>query len=123
MIERQKDAIDKAIMVISTFANHDSARQFGTTAVESQLVACVNLIPGVSSIYQWKGKIEEEAEVIALMKTSEGKLEALEAFLQENHPYEEPECIVVPIEAGSTGYLDWIRGAVTDQTALDKPAT
>jgi len=123
MIERQKDAIDKAVMVISTFANHDSARQFGTAAVESQLVACVNLIPGVSSIYQWKGKIEEEAEVIALMKTSEGKLEALEAFLQENHPYEEPECIVVPIEAGSTGYLNWIRGCLTDQTALDKPAT
>ncbi|MCL4163032.1 UNVERIFIED_CONTAM: hypothetical protein GTU68_015190 [Idotea baltica] len=114
MIERQNDAIDRAVLVISTFANEDSARQFGTTAVESQLAACVNLIPGVTSIYQWKGKLEEEGEVIALMKTTEGKLEDLEAFVQKNHPYDEPEFIVVPIEAGSTGYLNWIRGSIRD---------
>ena len=123
MIERQNDAIDRAVLVISTFADCDSARQFGTTVVESQLVACVNLIPGVSSIYRWNGKIEEEGEVIILMKTTAEKLVELEAFLQENHPYEEPEFIVVPIEVGSTGYLDWIRGSITGQTALDKPTT
>lgn len=123
MIERQNDAIDRAVLVISTFANHDSARQFGTTVVESQLAACVNLIPGVTSIYQWKGKIEEESEVVALIKTTAEKLEDLEAFLQKNHPYDEPECIVVPIEAGSAGYLSWVRDSLADQTAVDKPAT
>ena len=123
MIERQNDAIDRAVLVVSTFAADDSARQFGTTAVESQLAACVNLIPGVTSIYQWKGKLEEESEVIALMKTTAEKLEELEAFLQKNHPYDEPEFIVVPIEAGSAGYLDWIRGTLMDQTAVDKSAT
>lgn len=126
MIERQNDAIDaidSAILVISTFADKDSASQFGTTAVESQLAACVNLIPGVTSIYQWKGRIEEEAEVIALIKTTTGKLVELEAFLQKNHPYDEPECVVLPIEAGSAGYLDWIKDSLRDQTALDKSPT
>jgi|TARA_B110000305_G_C19436851_1_gene639480 periplasmic divalent cation tolerance protein len=123
MIERQNDAIDRAVLVVSSFADQDSARQVGTTVVESQLAACVNLVPGVTSIYQWKGKIEEEGEVIALIKTTAEKLIELEAFLQENHPYEEPEFIVVPIEAGSTGYLDWIRGSMTGQTAVDKRAT
>ncbi len=123
MIERQNDAIDRAVFVVSSFADQDSARQVGTTVVESQLAACVNLVPGVTSIYQWKGKIEEEGEVIALIKTTAEKLIELEAFLQENHPYEEPEFIVVPIEAGSTGYLDWIRGSMTGQTAVDKRAT
>ena len=119
MIERQNDAIDRAVLVVSSFADQDSARQVGTTVVESQLAACVNLVPGVTSIYQWKGKIEEEGEVIALIKTTAEKLIELEAFLQENHPYEEPEFI----EAGSTGYLDWIRGSMTGQTAVDKRAT
>ncbi len=123
MIERQNDAINRAVLVISTFADEDTARQFGTTVVESQLAACVNLIPGVTSIYRWQGKIETEGEVIALMKTTAEKLVDLEAFLQKNHPYDEPECVVVPIESGSTGYLDWIRGAVSNQTALDKPVT
>ncbi len=123
MIERQNDANDRAVLVISTFADEDSARQFGTSVVESQLAACVNMVPGVSSIYRWQGKIEEESEVIALIKTTSGKLDELEAFLQKNHPYDEPECVVVPIEAGSKGYLDWLRGAITGQTALDKPAT
>ena len=123
MIERQNDAIDRVVLMVSTFADHDTARQFGTTVVESQLAACVNVIPGATSIYRWKGKVEEESEVIALIKTTADKLVELEAFLQKNHPYDEPECIVLPIEAGSTGYLDWVRGGVTGQTAVDKPAT
>lgn len=123
MIERQNDAINPVVMVISTFSNHDAARQFGTVVVESQLAACVNLIPGVTSIYQWKGRIEEEAEVIAVMKTTDDKLVQLEAFLQENHPYDEPEFVVLPVEACSKGYLDWVRDAVTAQSALDKPSS
>ncbi len=113
MIERQNDATDRAVLVISTFADNETARQFGTTVVESQLAACVNLIPGATSIYRWKGKVEEESEVVAIMKTTAAKLVELEAFLQKNHPYDEPECIVLPIEAGSKGYLDWVRSGVT----------
>ena len=123
MIERQNDAIDRVVLVISTFADNDTARQFGTTVVESQLAACVNVIPGATSIYRWKGKVEEESEVVAIMKTTVAGLVELEAFLQKNHPYDEPECIVLPIEAGSKGYLDWVRGGVRGQTKVDKPLT
>lgn len=96
-------------MVITTFAEAEKARQFGTRLVELQLVACVNLIPGVESIYRWKGNVEVEGECLVLMKTTAEVLPALENWVQSNHPYEEPEFIVVPIEVGSEGYLGWVR--------------
>lgn len=109
MIKRQNDSPDSVVMVITTFSEREEARQFGTRAVEMQLVACVNLLPGVESIYEWKGNLEREAECLMLMKTTRGKLVELEAWVQKNHPYEEPEFLVLPAEAGSVGYLDWVR--------------
>lgn len=109
MIERQNDSSDSVVMVITTFPEREKARQFGTRAVEMQLVACVNLLPGVESIYEWKGKLEIKGECLMLMKTIRGNLVELEAWVQKNHPYEEPEFLVLPAEAGSAGYLDWVR--------------
>lgn len=112
MLERQNDAKEPVILVVTTFPNSDVARQIGTQLVESQLAACVNTIPGVTSIYRWKGKVENESEVIGLIKTTRDQLVHLETWLQENHPYDEPEMIAVEVEAGSTGYLDWVREQV-----------
>jgi len=96
-------------MVITTFSDAEKARQFGTRLVDAQLVACVNLLPGVESIYRWKGDVEIEGECIMLMKTTVSKVEMLEGYVQKHHPYEEPEFLVLPIEAGSSGYLNWVR--------------
>ncbi len=112
MLERQNDAKEPVILVVTTFPNPEVAGQFGTQLVESQLAACVNTIPGVTSIYRWKGKVENEMEVIGLIKTTADRLEELEAWIQENHPYDEPEMIVLHVEAGSGGYLDWVREQV-----------
>ena len=116
MIERQNDADDSVKLVITTFPNEEVARQIGTQLVEIQLAACVNLLPGVQSIYCWKGKVEKESEILGYIKTTNSRLEELEKWLQENHPYDEPEFVVVPIEAGSSGYLGWVR----EQTQVDK---
>lgn len=109
MLQRQNGTKDDLCVVITTFETIDSASQFGTHLVESQLAACVNLIPGVESIYRWKEKVEQENEIIALVKTRREKLGELERWVQENHPYEEPEFVVIDVEAGSGGYLDWVR--------------
>lgn len=109
MIERQNDSDESVALVLTTFAEAESARQFGTRLIELQLAACVNLLPGVESIYRWKGDVEVEGECFMLMKTTRARLEALEAWVQEHHPYEEPEFLVLPVEAGSAGYLHWVR--------------
>ncbi|MEN8714441.1 MAG: divalent-cation tolerance protein CutA [Verrucomicrobiales bacterium] len=109
MLERQNGTNQRVVMAITTFADIDAARQFGAQLVEAQLVACINLVPGVESIYRWKGKVEQEPEVIAVMKTTENRLEELQAWVQEKHPYDEPEFLVLPVEAGASGYLGWAR--------------
>ena len=112
MLERQNGTNQRVVMTITTFADIDAARQFGAQLVEAQLVACVNLVPGVESIYRWKGKVEKEPEIIAVMKTTENRLEDLEAWVQGKHPYYEPEFLVLPVDAGASGYLGWVRESV-----------
>lgn len=101
-------------MVLTSFPNPEIASQIGTQLVESQLAACVKAIPGATSIYRWQGVVETESEVIGWIKTASDKLEELEAWLQEHHPYEKPEFIVIDVAAGSTGYLDWVREQVRE---------
>ncbi len=109
MMERQNDTKSDIVLVLTTFADEDKARHIGTRIVELQLAACINIIPGLESIYQWKGDLEVEGECLCLLKTMRAKLEALEEWIQENHPYGEPEFMVISAEAGSKGYLDWVR--------------
>ncbi|MEM7601753.1 MAG: divalent-cation tolerance protein CutA [Verrucomicrobiota bacterium] len=109
MIERQNDSPDRVVIGVTTFSDAEKARQFGTQLVEAQLVACVNLLPGVESIYRWKGDVEVEGECVMLMKMTASCVEGLEKYLQKHHPYEQPEFLVLSVEAGSTGYLGWVR--------------
>ncbi|MDP4584130.1 MAG: divalent-cation tolerance protein CutA [Verrucomicrobiales bacterium] len=122
MIERQNGTSEDIITLITTFADAETARQIGTQLVESQLVACVNVLPGVESIFRWQGEVQLDAEAIALIKTTRGRLEELEAWLQTYHPYEVPEILVLTPESGSARYLQWVRESVGSggETALDK---
>jgi periplasmic divalent cation tolerance protein len=103
-------AEDRVFVVLCTFPDRDQARQIGTALVERQLAACVNLVPEIESIYRWEGKVCREGEVLGIVKTTEGGFPALRKALEEMHPYEVPEIIALPVEAGSEGYLGWVRG-------------
>lgn len=79
--------------------------------VESGLAACGNIVPGVVSIYRWKGSTEVDREVLIVLKTTEGAVPLLIEQVVQAHPYEVPEVLVLPVTAGHRPYLDWVRGA------------
>lgn len=82
--------------------------------VEAKACACVNIIQEVRSFYWWKGKIEDEAESILLMKTEKKSEDRLWEAIKANHPYEVPEFVVVSVDGGSSDYLEWISSSVRD---------
>lgn len=100
------------LIVLCTFPSLDIARQIGTTLVEAQLAACVNLCP-VESIYRWQGKVESAEEVFAFIKTTRSRYDALEAKLKELHPYNVPEIIALPAEKVQADYARWVQEDVT----------
>jgi periplasmic divalent cation tolerance protein len=98
-----------AVEVHVTMPDAETARRIGRTLVEEKLVACVNVVPGVVSIFSWKGEIQEDDEVLCLMKTSPERFSQLRARLLELHPYELPEVLGFSVDDGSPAYLDWVR--------------
>ncbi|MFP4184344.1 MAG: divalent-cation tolerance protein CutA [Halorhodospira sp.] len=100
------------LAVFCTCPDEQTARRLAETVVEAKLAACVNILPGVSSVFYWEGQAQSEQEHLLMIKTSELAYSRLESKLVELHPYELPEVIAVGIERGLAGFLDWIR----DQT-------
>ena len=96
------------LVVLCMFPNLEVARQIGTLVVERQLAACVNLLPGAESIYEWEGKLCREAEVLAVCEVARGGEVRLTQALVEAHPYEVPEVLVLPVEGGNRAYLRWV---------------
>lgn len=96
-------------IILVTFPDRDTARQIGTVLIESQLAACVNLIPGVESLFRWEGKVQSESEVIGVIKSTEECLVPLESRFCDLHPYEVPEFLVLEPSQGLESYLDWVR--------------
>jgi periplasmic divalent cation tolerance protein len=97
-----------AQLVFTTLPTSDAAVTLARTLVEERLAACANILPAVRSIYRWQGKLQDENEVLLLLKTRSDQLERLKARILELHPYEVPEMLAVPVEAGYSGYLEWI---------------
>src|ERR1035438_9975832 len=106
------EATPPARIVLTTAANPEDARHLGRTLVEERLAACATLIPAVESIYHWKGAVESANETMLLLKTDTGQLAALEARLHELHSYQTLEFLVLPVESGSAGYLEWMRASL-----------
>jgi periplasmic divalent cation tolerance protein len=98
--------------VFVTAPDQSTARKLARIALQSRLAACANLIPKIESHYWWRGKIESNAEVLILFKTTKAKLKALEKLILAKHPYDTPEFIVLPITGGNQRYLDWIAASV-----------
>ena len=82
--------------------------QLARTLVEERLVACVNLVPGVRSLYHWEGEVQDDCETLLICKTHRERFAALEARVQALHPYDVPEVIALPIEQGAASYLAWV---------------
>ena len=95
-------------IVVLVTAPEKEAPELARALVEERLVACANLVPGLRSVYWWKGKIEDEPEVLCIMKTRSTLFEALRNRVRELHSYEVPEIMALPILAGNEPYLDWI---------------
>lgn len=95
--------------LFSTFPSIEIAREVARVLVEKKLVACVNLVPAVESIYEWEAKICEENEVLAMMKAPKSNLSKLEETLVQLHPYDIPEIIVLEIKGGYQPYLEWLN--------------
>jgi periplasmic divalent cation tolerance protein len=99
------------IVVLMTASNEEEAAKIAHAVVDSGLAGCVNIVKGVRSIYRWKGKIEDEAEVLMIAKTAKDKFGELSKKVKEMHSYTVPEIIAFPIVEGSREYLDWLRDA------------
>lgn len=99
-------------ITLTTCPNTEVANSLAHGAVKQQLAACVNIIPGIQSVYQWQGKIETDNELLLVMKTNQQTLKALELFIQQQHPYDTPEFICINIESGAQAYFDWITSSL-----------
>src|SRR5437763_16982116 len=96
-----------ALLVLTTFPTADAAAQVAKAVVGERLAACANILPALRSIYRWAGKVQDENEVLVLLKTRQAQYERLEARILELHPYHVPELLAIPIERGHRTYLDW----------------
>lgn len=101
-----------ARVVLITVPRGGKAESMAESLVESRLAACVNVIPGVVSIYRWKGRVHRDGESLLVIKTTVAKFKPLERWIKAHHPYETPEVISLPVSAGSKAYLSWLSSAV-----------
>ncbi|CAG8571336.1 6811_t:CDS:2 [Paraglomus occultum] len=109
--ERQNSS-DTSRIVYVTCPNEEVAKRLSRGLLEQKLVACVNIIPSVTSLYLWENAIEESTEHLMMIKTEQKHVAELTNYVNQNHVYEIPEVISVKIDAGSEKYIDWIRKSV-----------
>lgn len=95
-------------VVLVTAGSEDEAAKIARALVDERLAACVNIVPGARSIYRWRDAVEDEREVLMVIKTAVSALDALEARVRELHSYDVPEILALPIDKGNGSYLDWL---------------
>ena len=99
----------KSILVVfCTCPDEKTARALAAGLLEEKLAACVNVLPGIRSIYRWQDEVKDDSEVLMVVKTTQPNLERLTQWLEHHHPYDLPEVIALPVSGGSPGYLDWV---------------
>ena len=98
----------EAIVVFCTVPNNEVAERIATNLVRSQLAACVNIIPHLTSIYTWKNELYNDSELLLVIKTKKNLFPLVEEAIKSYHPYEIAEIIALPVIAGSSDYIGWI---------------
>ena len=100
------------LIVLSTASSSEEARTIANALVERKQAACVNILPGVESIYWWEGKVDKAQELLLIIKTTSGAFDRVQATIKELHSYSVPECVAIEIKYGSENYLSWIGESV-----------
>ena len=104
------------LLALCTCPDQAVANRVAEALVRERLAACVNQIAGVTSLYLWKGGLEQDSEILLLIKTTDARFDALAARLRELHPYELPEIVATPIGRGLPEYLQWVRTCTSEQS-------
>lgn len=106
---------DDVLLVLTTMPDADTAAMVARGLLEARVAACVNRLAACESHYWWQGAVETANEWPLLIKTTRGRYAALEQAIRELHPYEVPEVIALPVQAGLPAYLGWVRDEVAPQ--------
>jgi periplasmic divalent cation tolerance protein len=107
---------DQVIVGLSSCPDEASARRIAEALVSERLATCVNRVSGVVSTYFWDGRLQDDAEILLIIKTTAARQAELAARLKVLHPYELPELIVLPVTGGNERYLQWVRDGVGEKT-------
>jgi len=108
----------RAIVVVTTVGTEEQAYLIAREIVARRQAACVNIVPGIRSIYRWKGKICKDGELMLIVKTLEGELEGVMDTIRELHSYEIPEILSFNVSHGEQRFLEWIAGSVDKEAAF-----
>ncbi|XP_057519071.1 protein CutA, chloroplastic [Amaranthus tricolor] len=103
-----------SIVVYVTVPNKEAGKKLAESIVKERLAACVNRVPGIESVYEWKGEIQTDSEELLIIKTRESLLDTLTEHVKANHEYEVPEVIAMPIVGGNAPYLEWLKNSTRD---------
>lgn len=100
--------MERDLLVVLVTCPPDKAQGIAGALVDERVAACVNIVPGLQSVYRWKGAVEREAEALLIAKTTRDRFEALKASVLKHHPYELPEIVALPADAVHLPYADWV---------------
>jgi len=96
------------VLVVLVTCPPGDAEGIAQSLVENRVAACVNVVPGLRSVYRWKGAVQKDDEALLVIKTARDRFDALKQAVLARHPYELPEVIALPVERGHAPYLDWV---------------
>lgn len=99
---------DKLVLVYTTFPNVEEAEAAGAALVTARLAACVNIIPGMTAVYEWEGQLHRDREVVMIVKTCEALSADVMTAIKATHSYDNPALLVLPVQSGSQDYVSWL---------------
>lgn len=102
-------------IVLTTCPDQENAERLANQLVETRLAACVNIVPGIRSVYRWKGEVVKDNELLLVIKSRTDRFDSLREMIITNHPYELPEVIAVSVSAAHLPYLAWIDSQLDNQ--------
>jgi periplasmic divalent cation tolerance protein len=105
--------MERAVFVYTTFPSVVEAEKAGKGLVDARLAACVNILPGMISVYRWQGAVERAEEAVMIVKTRASLAEVVRASVKATHPYDTPAIVVLPVESVDERYFAWILSATT----------
>ena len=109
--------MDRPLLVYTTFPDMDIALSVGEALVRDRLIACINVLPGMRSVYAWKGAVERGQEAVGILKTRTGLQDQVHRALKERHPYETPVVLFIEPNGADSATLEWLIG----ETSADEP--